>query len=217
MATRTTHAAIALLIVIAGAPAPARAQRMLGQAVSVHAYLGAIQLQRLYGFDDGTKLEQLDGMLLGVQGGFGITPTVSILGNYATNSTMMYLTPPNANTLGESYSHDTRLWDVSLQFRRPFWHEKILNPLLQVGAGQMQTTTAPGSDESQADVRTVITYNGGVGLDFQFGNAFGVRLMAKDYVTTARWESTADPRFNASASEKMSHNVAYHVGITLGF
>lgn len=196
---------------------PAAAQRMMGQMIATHAYIGAITLGHLYNFENGTEVDQLDGMMLGGQAGFGVTPTLSVVANYGTNSTMLYLKDPLANTLGEAFNHKVLLWDVNLQFRKPSWHERFLNPVLQLGAGQIRTTTSPGSNPTMEDVRSVPAYNAGLGVDLQFGNMLGLRIMAKDYITTTSWQNTADPRFNFSTSEAMSHNLAYHVGITLGF
>ena len=215
-ATLLHGSALAVAIAVAAA-VPAEAQRMAGQAVSTHAYVGSIRLADLYVFEDGTSVERLDGMLVGGQGGFGVTPSVSVMANVAVNSSPVYLGAVPGGTFGDTFQHEVLLWDVNLQLRKPFWHERTFNPLLQVGAGQIRTTTAPGHDTERRDVRTAPAFNAGVGFDLQFGNAFGVRVMAKDYYTTVTWESSADPRFNGAATATASHNLAVHAGITLGF
>lgn len=215
-AKRLMTAVTCALVMCAGA-LPAAGQTMLGQMVSGHGYLGGIMLDNLYQFDDGTGVEQLSGMLMGGQLGFGVTPSVSIFANVATTSTTMYLGAEEGSSFGEAFGHDALLWDVSVQMRKPFWHEAAFNPLVQVGLGQIRTTTSPGWDSSLEDVRTAPLLSAGLGFDLQLGNTFGVRVMAKDYLTTTMWENTSDARFNNSAIEAESHNLAYHVGITLGF
>ena len=196
---------------------PAAGQTMLGQMVSGHGYVGGIMLDNLYQFDDGTSVEQLSGMLVGGQFGAGITPSVSVFANVATTSTTMYLGAVDGASFGEAFGHDALLWDVSVQMRKPFWHEAAFNPLVQIGLGQIRTTTTPGWDSSLEDVRTAPLLSAGLGFDLQLVNALGLRVMAKDYYTTIAWENTSDARFNNAAVEAESHNIAYHVGVTLGF
>lgn len=216
LATRLMAAGVCALALHAGAM-PASGQKMLGQMVSAHGYMGGIRLDNLYQFDDGTSVEQLSGTLMGGQLGVGVSPSVSIFANVATTSTTMYLGAVDGVTLGESFGHDVLLWDVNVQMRKPFWQESVFNPVMQLGLGQIRTTSSPGWDSSLEDVRTAPTLNAGLGFDLQFGNTFGLRVMAKDYLTTIAWENTSDTRFNSAATEAESHNLAYHVGLTLGF
>lgn len=210
-------AACAFALVLQAGAMPAAGQTMLGQMFSGHGYVGGIMLDNLYQFDDGTSVEQLSGSLVGGQLGIGVTPSVTIFANVATTSTTMYLGAIDGVTFGEAFGHDALLWDVNVQMRKPFWHEAAFNPLMQLGLGQIRTTTSPGWDSSLQDVRTAPTVNAGLGFDLQLGNTFGVRVMAKDYFTVIAWENSSVTRFNNAATEAESHNIAYHVGLTLGF
>jgi hypothetical protein len=196
----------------------AQAQKMLGQGLSTFGYVGYLNLNKLYSFGDGTVIEDAASPIYGGQAGLGITPSVTLMGSYSVFPvTTLKVRQPGGKAFGDAFSLDAVAWDASVQIRRPFWHEAAFNPLLQLGGGQMTLRVAPGAQTDRPDERVVPMATAALGFDLQPVNALGFRFLVKDHYTTARWSNSLDPRFNATAIERPSHNLAFHVGITLGF
>jgi hypothetical protein len=205
----------ALLGAIAG---PLNAQS--GQPVTaghgsfyVGPYAGYVFFGDLYKGSNNYDYTNEDGGFYGAQAGFSVSPNFSILGNLGYSKTKFRIEgPASFNTSGDIGAW---LYDADLQFRLPFeQRDSWIAPFVQVGAGAIRYTQNYQDFNSKA--QTNVAVNGGVGADFQWRDRVGVRLMAKDYVTSLKW-SNDNTITNDVAKGQTAHNWALTAGINFGF
>ena len=102
------------------------------------------------------------------------------------------------------------LYDADLQFRLPFAQkDSWIAPFAQLGAGAIRYSSDYNNFNSKS--QTNVAFNGGIGADFQFRKLVGVRVMAKDYVTSLKWTND-----NTIGTDVVHGQTAHNWGITAG-
>jgi hypothetical protein len=84
---------------------------------------------------------------------------------------------------------------------------------VQAGAGQLRTSTDASNISSRA--RTSTALNAGAGVDVSLGTV-GLRVMAKDYLTSLDWDQASDVTLRNRASRR-ANNLALTAGLKVGF
>ena len=207
----------ALLASIAG---PLAAQS--GQPVTaghgsfyVGPYAGYMFFGDLYEGNNGVDYKNEDGGLYGAQAGFSVSPNFSLLGNLGYSKTKFTLENLPGGTQNVSGDIGSWLYDADLQFRLPFEQkDSWIAPFVQLGAGAIRYTQ--NSSDFNSKAQTNVAFNGGVGADFQWKDRVGIRLMAKDYVTSLKW-SNDNTITSDVAKGQPAHNWAITAGINFGF
>ena len=176
------------------------------------------------------ELTLKDNVLYGAQLGYSFSPNFSIVGNVAYSPTNFEYDRRVGTTLVSqraSSDLDVLLYDANIQFRLPFVANKVgstIAPFGQIGIGA--TKFSPDAGEGVEDFEkgpTNIAFNAGVGVDIQIRKSIGIRLMAKDYITSLAFDD-----FGAAANAitddiqdqgqtKISNNLALTAGINIGF
>ena len=106
------------------------------------------------------------------------------------------------------------LYDANAEYRLPVTVARgKVTPFVQGGAGQIRYSTDATNIRSQS--RTSTALNAGAGVDVGLGPV-GVRVMAKDYLTSLDWEHTSDVTLRNRASRR-ANNIALTAGLTVGF
>ena len=208
----------ATLLALAAAPLQAQG----GQPVTgghgsfyIGPYVGYMIFGDMAETDNGAEFSNEDGAIYGGQIGFSINPNFSILGNLGWTRSKFTYEPPGGGSVPTSGDIGVWLYDGSLQFRLPFGdREAWIAPFGQVGAGAIRWT--PDATDFNSGSTTNVQFNFGVGADFQFQKMIGLRLMAKDYITSMKWKDDATIFSDIRDSDTM-HNWAITAGLNFGF
>jgi opacity protein-like surface antigen len=201
---------------LAAVAAPLSAQQA-GQPVTaghgsfyVGPYAGYMIFGDLYETSSNVEFSNEDGGLYGAQAGFSVSPNFSILGNLAYSKSKFTLENLPGGTQNVSGDIGTWLYDADLQFRLPFQQQgSWIAPFVQVGAGAIRYSSDYNNFNSKS--QTNVAFNGGIGADFQWSNGVGIRLLAKDYVTSLKWSND-----NTIGSDVVKGQTAHNWGITAG-
>ena len=187
----------------------------------VGPYAGYMIFGNLFEGQNGVEYTNENGGFYGVQAGVSITPNFSILGNLGyTKSKFQFQNVPNAGggTTTMNVSGDLGVWlyDADLQFRLPFQQrDSWIAPFAQLGAGAIRWTP-DYNDFNSPGAKTNVAFTAGLGADFQWMKTVGVRLMAKDYITSLDW--TDDNTIGTTYSKgQTAHNWAITAGLNFGF
>lgn len=221
------HKFIVGAVALALAAAPLSAQGA-GQPVTaghgsfyVGPYAGYMIFGDLFEGNNNVEYSNENGGFYGAQAGFSISPNLSILGNFGyTKSKFTFENVPNpaGGTSTVNVSGDVGVWlyDADLQFRLPFQQSNSwLAPFVQVGAGAIRWTNDYNNFNSDA-AQTNVAFNVGVGTEWQWNQMVGVRLMAKDYITSLKWSN--DARIGQDVAKgQTAHNWALTAGLNFGF
>ena len=206
--------------------APLSAQRA-GQPVTgghgsfyIGPYAGYMIFGDLFETPQNVEYSNENGGLYGVQAGFSLTPNFSILGNVGyTKSKFTAENVPSSNNTTTTYNlgGDIGVWlyDADLQFRLPFAQQNTwIAPLVQVGAGAIRYSQDYNDFNSKS--QTDVAFNFGLGGDIQFAQAVGLRVMAKDYITSLNWSNDNTIRQDVIKGQT-AHNWAITAGLNIGF
>ena len=193
---------------------------------------GSFYLQPYAGYLIGGELTKGDNPLTledkpiyGAQAGYSFSPNFTLVGNVGYSKTnFAYVTRSAAGvTTRASNDVDLLLYDANLQFRLPFVANTVgstIAPFGQVGLGAIKFSPDRGNELNDfKEGPTNIAYNVGVGIDIQIRKAIGIRLMAKDYITSLAYDdlrSTAET-VTRTSDNKLSNNVALTAGLNFGF
>ena len=170
----------------------------------------------------GTSLSNRNSPVFGAQAGIGLTRNLSLIGNVGYAKTDWTVGVP---ILGDVSVADANVWiyDAGLEYRLPLsgMESAPLTPVFQLGAGAVRYSlgalpvgnlpvigSLPLSLSS-----TNFAANAGLGVDYQVTPSLGVRLMAKDYVG----KFDVGPLSALGMDGKLSHNLAFSIGVNLGF
>lgn len=183
----------------------------------VGPYAGYMIFGDLADGTNGSEYSNEDGPFYGAQAGFSFSPNFSLLGNLGWTKSKFTL--ENAGPAGDqNLTGDIGVffYDANLQFRLPFQQEgSWIAPFGQVGAGAVRYS--PDVDDLDGEnSRTNIAVNLGIGADFQWRETVGIRLMAKDYITSAEWQDDEMLRDYFGDAERQ-HNWAITAGLNFGF
>jgi len=161
-----------------------------------------------------------NGPLFGGQIGVSLSPNFSLLGNIGyTRSHFEFSNLPGTSG-GTRISGDYGVWlyDANLQFRLPFIANRMgswIAPFAQVGAGAIKWT--PDVDDLNSAGNTNVAFNFGLGADFQLMKAVGLRVMAKDYITSLKWQDVSSLDWDNTFKSETAHNWGLSFGLNFGF
>ncbi|MCC6316490.1 MAG: outer membrane beta-barrel protein [Gemmatimonadaceae bacterium] len=192
----------------------AEAQRRTSPSIArVTPYAGYMQFGSYVDGPLGTSVRNAGAPVYGAQLGIDLLPNLAFVGNVAYSASNLEVGVPIIG--GFDVGADTRvlMYDAGLQYRLPIGEtlgRTSAVPFVEAGAGAMRTEVGVGS----FDVRsTNLAWNFGGGVDLSLGRSLGVRAMAKDYVGKVDLKDVA----NLNISSKRTHNVAFTVGLNVGF
>ncbi|MFL5577353.1 MAG: outer membrane beta-barrel protein [Gemmatimonadaceae bacterium] len=157
--------------------------------------------------------------LFGVQAGYSFTPNWSLLGNFGYSKTNAELKIQNSTNPPTSGDLGITVYDVNLQGRLPFLMgdtQSMISPFAQVGVGAFKISP---DFENVSKGPTSVAFNFGGGVDFQLTPIVGIRVMAKDYITSLDWKELddVDNEFRADKKNNVAHNVGLSAGLNIGF
>lgn len=193
---------------------------------------GAFYLQPYAGYFIGGELTndpQLtleDKPIYGVQAGYSFSPNLTLVGNVGYAKTNFAYETRSGGTVNQRAAitdTDLLLYDANLQFRLPFVANKVgstVAPFVQVGAGAIKFTPDQGNELNDFKKGTTnVAFNAGLGIDFQIRKLIGLRVMAKDYITSLAYDDlrTTATAVTNSSNNTISNNIALSAGLNFGF
>lgn len=190
---------------------------------------GSFYLQPYVGYLIGGELTndpQLtieDKPLYGAQLGYSFSPNFSVVGNVAySNTNYAYETRTNGMVnQAVPGDIDLLLYDANLQFRLPFVANNVgstIAPFGQLGVGAIKFSPDQGNGPEDLEKGpTNIAFNAGIGVDFQIRKAIGIRIMAKDYLTSLSFGDFSSTVNSVSDDDVYSNNIALTAGLNFGF
>jgi hypothetical protein len=178
---RLGTAAIALTLALAPLGAQTRVPSTRLALVEFTPYAGYLITGNLVEAPLGINLASASGPLYGAQLTVPLTRLISITGNLATSKGNLEVGLPILGGVSVGTT-ETLLFDGGLQFSAPALSRGsgALVPFVQIGAGGMRQDFAVAG--LQNDVVS-FAWNAGIGLDLAFASTFGIRLLAKDYIS----------------------------------
>ena len=187
----------------------------------VGPYVGYMIFGDLLESEDGRVETSLkNSALYGAQVGYSFNPNITLLGTlgYTKSNLTVEFDPRtgSSSTTNVSDKMGVFLYDANLQFRLPFGDRfgGWIAPLAQVGAGAIKYTF--DTDDLRSRGRTDVAFNAGLGADFQLARGVGLRLMAKDYVTSFKWDRPSTANDPNDWMDDVKGNVAHNWGLSLG-
>lgn len=185
----------------------ARAQRPT--VARVTPYVGYMNFGSYVDGPIGTRISNSPSAIFGVGVGLDVSRNFSLVGNIGYTDSNVRVGLPIIGGINIADSK-VLLYDGGLEFRMPTTSLGTgIVPWVQVGAGAIRYEVRTGPLTTNA---TNFAGNFGGGLDLQLNRSIGVRAGVKDYVGKFDFkEATSFDLHN-----KVSHNVALTVGLTLG-
>lgn len=186
-------------------------QQPVPTVARVTPYVGYVTFGALATGPLGTQISNRATTLYGIQAGLDITHNLSLVGNlgYADSDIEIGLPIIGGISIADS---KVLLYDGGLQLRLPglFQAGAHMVPYVEAGVGAIryQVTAGPLTTNS-----TNVAANIGGGVDMQLNGAIGLRMMARDYI--GRFDFRDVTGLNLQG--RLSHNLAYGVGVTFGF
>ncbi len=177
--------------------------------LSVTPYAGYMITTNFANGPLGTSLSSANGALYGAQLGLPLAPNASLVGGIAYQSGDLKVGVP---VLGGIKAGTSVAWlyEGDLELRGSQMKQGAASgftPFVQVGAGAIhRKLTALGVSATSTD----FAINGGVGADFTVTPGLALRLMAKDYIGKATFDS-------GLAQTSTLNNVALMAGVKLSF
>lgn len=148
----------------------------------------------------------------GVQAALDMSPNLALFANGMYSKTQFEF-EDNSGT-GFAASGDVGIWfyDAGIEFKLPFGGgETTFTPFAQAGLGAVKFSA--DADDFSSSGATNIAYNAGLGFDMQIGG-MGLRLMAKDYISSLKWDELNDA---GDFDAPISHNWALTAGLKFSF
>ena len=148
--------------------------------------------------------------VVGAQAGFDLSRNFSLVGNFGWSKTNWEFEFDGG---AETSAGDVGIWlyDGNVQFRLPVTAGmSTFAPFVQAGVGAIKFSV--DNNDIESDGATNIAYNVGLGADFSVGG-LGLRLMAKDYISSFAWDELED----TDIDDKLSHNFALTAGLKFSF
>jgi hypothetical protein len=190
-------------------------------SVYVQPYVGYIRFGQLADLGSGRDFSNENGALYGVQAGYSFTPNVALVGNLGYTKSKFQIKDTGGDaSVNSSGDIGLFLYDANLQLKLPFVANRIgsnVAPFVQAGVGQTKYTA--DSDDLNGKGTTSTTFNVGLGTDIQLRRGLGLRLMAKDYITSLDWRKMSDvpDELQNGKDNNVANNLAFSVGLNLGF
>lgn len=202
--------AFAALAAISGFASDAYAQKP--SIARITPYVGYLTFGDYVQGPIGTRLTNQSAPVYGVQLGLDLTPNVALVGNvgYANSKVRVGVPIIGGVNVGDS---NVLLYDAGLQLRLPALSGLGgggLTPFLEGGAGAIRYDVRTGPLTTNA---TNFAANFGGGVDLQLSRSLGLRAQVKDYV--GKFDFREASSFNVNS--RVAHNVAFSLGVNLGF
>jgi len=184
-------------------------------------YVGYMTFGQYAEFANGADLSYENGPVYGVQAGYSFSPNFTLLGNLGYSKTRQSLKGENGGTGNDLPISDdvgVFLYDANLQVRLPFamgMGSASIAPFVQGGVGQVKYTADYDDLASRGTTNTA--FNVGLGADVQIARYVGLRLMAKDYITSSSWDDISTTTFDDNVKNNTANNLAFSVGLNFGF
>lgn len=176
-------------------------------------YVGWMMFGNYFRRSDDVVFSNQDRPVYGAQATIHLSPYVALVGNFGYSRSRWTF----KNYFGPGQDLNLRrvgvwLFDGDLEFRLPHatGSTSSIAPFVQLGAGGIRYTANAGSIDQG---NTNFAFNAGLGIDIQASRAIGVRLMAKDYLTSLKWTDVT----RVSINDRTSNNVALSLGLNIGF
>ena len=170
----------------------------------------------------GTSISNKNSPVFGAQAGVGLTKNVSLVGNVGYAKTNWTVGAPVLGSVSVADAN-VLMYDAGLEYRMPLsgLESAPLTPVFQLGAGAVRYSVGAlpidlpvvGNLLPLSVSSTNFAANAGVGVDYKVTPSLGVRLLAKDYV--GKFDVPALSALGVNS--KLSHNLAFSVGVNLGF
>lgn len=180
-------------------------------------YAGYMFFGDLFDFGGPTEQSMEDGALFGAQAGVNLTPSIALLGNLGYSKSAFTLENDATNS-SQRISGDLGvfLYDASLQFRIPMSNlGSRVSPLAQIGVGGIRYTL--DTDDISGEPRSSdVAFNVGLGADFGLADRVALRVMAKDYITSVRWDDIESVDFDDDVGDNVAHNIGLTLGLRIG-
>jgi hypothetical protein len=187
-----------------------RAQAQRPTVARVTPYVGYMMFGDYVDGPIGTRLSNASAAVYGVGLGLDLSRNVALVGNIGYSDSDVRVGLP---IIGGVNIADSKvlLYDAGLQFRLPPVSSlgTGIVPFVEVGAGAIRYEVRTGPLTTNA---TNFAGNVGGGVDLQLTRALGLRVGIKDYIGKFDFQeaTTFDLR------SRVSHNVAFTLGATLG-
>lgn len=204
-----------LLVAVTSAPMAAQ-QSTFSQKPAVFTitpYVGYMNFGDYFESSNNVEFSNENGALYGAQAQLDLGRYFSILGNFGYSSskfTFENYFGPNSNLNLDDVG--VWLYDGGVQLRMPLPQDATsgFSPFVQAGAGAIRWSS--DNDDIASESATNAAFNFGGGVDWQVGK-LGIRLMAKDYVTSLDWNDFG----NVELEDRKAHNWAFTAGFKIGF
>ena len=205
--------ALALAVVAAPVAAQEATFSRKPAVFTLTPYVGYMNFGDYFETSNGVEFSNENGALYGAQAQLDLGRYISILGNFGYSSSKFtfenYFGANNDQNL-----NDVGVWlyDGNLQLRVPMPEGAAggLSPFVQAGAGAIRWSS--DNDDITSESSTNAAFNFGGGVDWQIGK-LGIRLMAKDYVTSLDWSDFGEVQLE----DRKAHNLAFTAGFKIGF
>lgn len=204
---RAAVAAAALLTSVSAAPT-LHAQRPT--IARVTPYVGYMMFGDYVDGPIGTRISNASSAVYGVSVGLDLSRNVSLVGNIGYTDSNVRVGLP---IIGGVNIADSKvlLYDGGLQYRLPTRSSlgTGIAPFVEAGVGAIRYEVRTGPLTTQA---TNVAGNFGGGVDLSLNRSIGIRAAVKDYV--GKFDFKEATSFNLNS--RVSHNVAFTLGLTLG-
>lgn len=189
-----------------------------GHAAAFHVtpYVGYMRFGALNEYSGGVRESFDNRPVYGAQAALAVTRNLSVVGNFGYAQTRPVFKNVSSSTQVPTSPADVGVWlyDANAEYRLPVAAlNGAVRPFVQAGAGQIRYSTE--ADDISSRSRTSTALNAGLGLDVQLG-AVGLRVMAKDYLTSLAWERADDVSLRGRESQR-ANNIALTAGLRVGF
>jgi hypothetical protein len=194
--------AIAALVLVAPLGAQSRFAPTRLPLAEFTPYAGYLITGNLVEAPLGLDLASASGAIYGAQLTIPMTRSISLMGNIAASRGDLEIGIPVVGGIAVGRT-ETLLFDGGLQLSAPALSRGsgALIPFVQVGAGGIRQDF--DIEGLRSDVVS-FAWNAGLGLDLAFGPSFGIRLMAKDYVSKFDLEEATGVDMESHASDNWS-------------
>ena len=206
--------------------APAGAQEsvvMAGKPSVFHVtpYIGYVFFGDYFETSNGAEFTNDNTGMFGIEAGLDLGRAVSIVGNFGYMKTNFEFEQDNGGVGDIATSAEIGIfaYDANLRFKLPITMGMTsIAPYLQAGIGQFRYTPSSDNDDFNADGSVSnMAYNVALGTTFKFAGV-GLRGEVKDYITSLDWNKVADANdFQDFESDRIAHNWAVSLGLTIGF
>ena len=194
-------------VVITAVPAAAQTR----PAARLTPYVGFLSSGSIIDGPFGFQVGNAGAPLYGLQFGVNLTPNIAVVGNVGYSDSELEVGLPILGGLSIADSK-VLMYDAGLQLRFPALSRAGtgLVPYVEGGVGAIRhDISAMGLTTSSSNV----AFTAGGGVDLQFTNSLGVRLMAKDHMSRFDYGEA----IGFANEGRRAHNWVFGIGLNLGW